>query len=392
MLLSSGATPAYAGWTPDPTTPTPAALTAATRACDWQINGNRPPVLNGKPVLTDARGRYTAQLYVTKNDVRFCISPGHHTGTESGSSPGLLWFYAAPGPDQLGLSDNGGGSARGFGTSNPNEDDFVRHAFGLAGRNVRAVSFRFAGGSVVRATVEHGWYFAWWPNMNYPASVAVTTTSGTIRSPMEPTGGQGRGCRFGGRGCVWAGVRRHPDPPRVKLVPLAQAGWSAAPRSAMPVELADARTACRRSTKLTANSWARTVIDRRPVLIEQRGRYVAELWLGAHNPAVCISDGRATSLASGFDHGLVLPSGAKISRPQYGNAPARGFPGREQIESHLFGRSATDVKTVTLVFGGGMTVQATVEHGWYFAWWPQATMPEAITAKTPVKTMTVRLG
>jgi hypothetical protein len=216
VLLSSGAAPAYAGWTPVPTTPTSSALAAATRSCNWMFNARGPAVLKGKPVLTDARGRYTAQIYVTKTDVRFCVSDGRRGGTGGGSAPGLLWFYAPPGPDQLGLSDNGGGGARGFGTRNPNVYGVVRHAFGLAGRNVRAVSFSFAGGSVVRATVQHGWYFAWWPNMNYPTSVTVTTTSGTIRSPMEPTGGQGPGCRFGARGCVWAGIRKHPLPPTRK--------------------------------------------------------------------------------------------------------------------------------------------------------------------------------
>jgi hypothetical protein len=214
VLLSSGAAPALAGWTPVPTTPAPAALAAVTKACRAVSGPLLRRAMTGKLVLTDQRGRFIAELYTAGIDSGVCISGGRRNDTSGGGDALLLGFYAAPGPDQLGMPDNGGGGTPGFGAYS-----LVRHAFGLAGRNVRAVSFRFAGGSVVHATVEHGWYFAWWPNMNYPISVRVRTTSGTIRSPMMPSGGQGRGCRFGARGCVWAGLRRHPLLPVKKTSP-----------------------------------------------------------------------------------------------------------------------------------------------------------------------------
>jgi hypothetical protein len=219
VLLSSGAAPALAGWTPVPTTPAPAALAAVTKACRWISGPLLRKAMTGKLVLTDQRGRFIAEIYRAGIDVGDCISDGRRDGTTGGGDSVLLGFYAAPGPDQLGMPDNGGGGTLGFGSSNPNAFTVVRHAYGLAGRNVRAVSFRFAGGSVVQATVERGWYFAWWPNMNYPLSVRVRTTSGTITSPMMPSAGQGRGCRFGARGCVWAGLRRHPLLPVKKTSP-----------------------------------------------------------------------------------------------------------------------------------------------------------------------------
>ena len=50
--------------------------------------------------------------------------------------------------------------------------------FGMAGSDVSAVTFDFAGGLTVDATVQNGWYFAWWPTLDDPASVQITTTSG----------------------------------------------------------------------------------------------------------------------------------------------------------------------------------------------------------------------
>jgi hypothetical protein len=217
VLLSSGAAPALAGWTPVPTTPTPAALAKVTKACRWASGPLLRRAMTGKLVLVDQRGRFIAELYTAGIYAGVCISGGRRDDTGGGGDTVVLHFYAAPGPDQLGMPDNGGGGTLGFDSSNPHQYGLVRHAFGLAGKNVRAVSFRFAGGSVVKATVEHGWYFAWWPNMNYPTSVRVRTTSGTIRSPMMPTGGQGRGCRFGARRCVWSGFRPHAAPPVTAL-------------------------------------------------------------------------------------------------------------------------------------------------------------------------------
>ena len=75
----------------------------------------------------------------------------------------------------------------------------------------RALSF--ANGRSVTATVQNGWYFAWWPWTSYPDSVQVSTSAGTSTSPMTTTG---RGiverkaspaCRAGTTGCVFTTTR-----------------------------------------------------------------------------------------------------------------------------------------------------------------------------------------
>lgn len=246
VLLASSSTPAaYAGWTPSPTKPTPSELAAATASCNWLHSRRGAHVLKGTPVLTDQRGRYTAAIYVVGKKLYDCLSDGSHSATQSGENDFLLGLYAQPGPDQLGMPDDSGGSLKGFlggktaeslpplwraMLNNPSlkkdpawrarlaaafhaelASGVERHAFGRAGSDVTAVSFMFADGTTVNATLEDGWYFAWWPSLNYPREVHVRTSSGVaLTSPMMPTGGQGTGCRFGAKGCVWAGIRPQP--------------------------------------------------------------------------------------------------------------------------------------------------------------------------------------
>ena len=241
LLLTSGATPAYAGWSPAPTAVvTPTALAAATASCNRSHASGAGPLLSGTPALTDARGRYTAAIYVVGSKVYECLSDGHSDGsTTLGMSAMLLNFYARPSADELGLPANfsstvaspmgGTGdeqlppalrrAVRIHGSASVARrarmmaslrqqlaSDVERSAFGLAGSDVRAVAFEFADGLTVDATVENGWYFAWWPSSAYPSSVSVTTTtSGSLTSPMMPSAEQGTGCQPGNAGCVWAG-------------------------------------------------------------------------------------------------------------------------------------------------------------------------------------------
>jgi hypothetical protein len=73
---------------------------------------------------------------------------------------------------------------------------------GLAGSKIAAVTFVFANGETVDATIQNGWYFVWWPNIDHPASVQITSTSGsTISSQMN--------CKPGASSCVFAPVNFH---------------------------------------------------------------------------------------------------------------------------------------------------------------------------------------
>ena len=193
LMLSSGASVAE-GWTAVPSAPSPAAVAAATAACNWVNDRNGPPILSGTPVLTDGRGSYTAAIYVNGRVAHICISNGEHEGTGIAMNDRILSVEAAPGPDQLGNPSGGGSHAPGFPGSSGQESD----AQGLAGKDVSAVTFEFADKSAVEATVQNGWYFAWWPGASWPTSVRVTTSTGTLTSPMA--------CTPEMTGCVFAGL------------------------------------------------------------------------------------------------------------------------------------------------------------------------------------------
>jgi hypothetical protein len=205
LALSSGASVAE-GWTAVPSAPSTAAVAAATAACNWVHDLNGPPILTGTPVLTDGRGSYTAAIYVNGHVAHICISNGQHTATSLAMTDMPLFFDAAPGPDQLGDPDGfGGGGALGFpGSGSSTASSGAEDVSGLAGSEVSAVTFAFADGSSVDATVQNGWYFAWWPGDSWPTSVQVTTSSGTLTSPMAVSA-----CLSEGNGCVFAGRNPH---------------------------------------------------------------------------------------------------------------------------------------------------------------------------------------
>lgn len=205
VLLSSAAPEAFAGWTAVPTKPTAAALNTATALCNaLNPTGGR---LTGKPVLTEARDRYVAAIYMNKATASYqaCVSNGVWGGDGTGVMGGPLNANAAPGADQLGIPADGAMSGVGFpglgagfrgripawwsaltGRQRRANSDIEQNLVGRAGRNVRSVTLVFDRGAAVNATVENGWYFAWWPGAALPDTVKVTTSSGTTSSSPMP--------------------------------------------------------------------------------------------------------------------------------------------------------------------------------------------------------------
>jgi len=207
MVLSSGTAAALAATGATSTAPTPAALAAATKACN---QGMRSRVFTGKPVITAGLGSYTAEVYVAGRHARFCLYGTYALGYMDEAETDLPFFRRKPGPDQLTVVERPStDSAPGFPGSRPGREGSEQHIFGLVGKDVSAVAFKFAGGGTVDATVRNGWYFAWWP-ADRPSpmgtlgigstSVRVTTGTGTMTSPIFGEGA----CHPGTRGCVWA--------------------------------------------------------------------------------------------------------------------------------------------------------------------------------------------
>lgn len=161
------------------------------------------PVLTaGQAVVSEARGRYMAVVYhPTGSLVLACITNGSGgTATESSFGQGEI---PKPGADEITDLGGGAGAAPGFAGASTNQP-LSQHrdessalgerlqrvvsrgvesdVFGMAGSDVSAVTFDFTDGLTVDATIQNGWYFAWWPTLGHPASVQITTTSGQTQT------------------------------------------------------------------------------------------------------------------------------------------------------------------------------------------------------------------
>jgi hypothetical protein len=154
ILLGSSATPAFAGWNASPTTPSPGQLAAAEQDCGAG---------SGTPVLTDTRGPYTASIYA---DGSTCLQGNGSTISSSGGGDGQSGIPA-------GTVELGGAG----------ESDSDGHALtmveGRIGADVTDVTITRSDGDSVQATVNNGWYLAWWPGTERPATAQVTSGSTT---------------------------------------------------------------------------------------------------------------------------------------------------------------------------------------------------------------------
>lgn len=187
VLAGAGAPPAFAAWTPAPTTPAPGQVAAAEGSCAARPANPPPgaPALPGNVTLTDTRGPFTLVLFGTNTasqGVLMCMSgpDGTQFSIAGGSQPAL------PGPGQITLGHLQAQSANG---------QPYTVAEGSAGSGVSAATVALSDGSQVVATVGNGLFLAWWPGSATVTSATLTTASGTttqaINSPPVDTGGVG---------------------------------------------------------------------------------------------------------------------------------------------------------------------------------------------------------
>jgi hypothetical protein len=179
VTLGSSAAPAFAGWSPTPTSPAAGQLAAAGQACSANL---------GTPVLTDTRGPYTASIYAGATSSHTCLQGGSLSiaSSNSGRNPAEV----PAGQVQL----NGSGMKNSSGQALTLVD-------GRIGAGVTAVTIHRGDGSSVQATVSGSWYLAWWPG-TVPATTAdVTTSTGTVTEhfPSTPHGPASAGCPAGSR-------------------------------------------------------------------------------------------------------------------------------------------------------------------------------------------------
>jgi hypothetical protein len=196
-LLGPWSTPAFAGWTSQPTTPPSNQLSSAETACA-QLATNLANVPGGttsaplQPIaLSDARGPYTLIVYGTSQS-SLCVSGAdltslHETGgtvSVSGSAQSNGAPRSASSNSSTVQSSNSNVPAPGSAvanliySSNQNGQTFTV-AEGSAGSNVSGATLMLSDGSSVVATVGNGLFAAWWPGQATVTSIQATSATGT---------------------------------------------------------------------------------------------------------------------------------------------------------------------------------------------------------------------
>jgi hypothetical protein len=177
VTLGSSAAPAFAGWSPTPTSPLAGQLAAAEQACRANL---------GTPVLTDTRGPYTASIYADAASSHLCLEGGSLSIASSNSGSSQVDVPAG----QVELAGSGMKNSSG---------QALTLVDGRIGAGVTSVGIHRGDGSSVQATVSGGWYLAWWPGTVQATTADVTTSTGTVTEHFPSTPRGPAGCPAGSR-------------------------------------------------------------------------------------------------------------------------------------------------------------------------------------------------
>ncbi len=181
LSLSSGAAPAFAGWE---ATPTATAAGQLPQSCGQGL---------GNPAITDSRGPYTAAIYADASTEAVCLSGNGVSMDSRSTSSGVT--SDTPGSVAAGqIQFNGGGTRDSAGNA-------LTLADGRTGAGVSGVTIELSNGDSVQATVDNGWYLAWWPGTATATKAQITTASGSDTvadpAPTAPPCPTGAHCSFG---------------------------------------------------------------------------------------------------------------------------------------------------------------------------------------------------
>jgi hypothetical protein len=187
ISLSAGASNAFAGWSPTPTAPSPSQLAQARADCADHAT------VAGLPLqLTDTRGPFTFSVYADSTSSATCISGPSFTAVSGSTSSAPVVVPAGTVQLSTEHQTNGDGRAYSF-------------AEGHTGSGVTGVALVLENGTDVQATLQNGWFVAWWPDAETVQNAHVTTPAGVKTQPFDehagppvPPSGQGHsGSSFG---------------------------------------------------------------------------------------------------------------------------------------------------------------------------------------------------
>jgi hypothetical protein len=198
-ILGPWASPAFAGWSAQPTTPSSDQLSTAEAECaalagnlagqpGATISATLPPVS-----LSDARGPYTLILFGTSNPAMCVVGANVASLSQNGESIGMSSAAgSADGNTVVHQSSTQNVStppssatppapgAVTVDTDNTTVDNgqYFSVIEGQVGSRVSGATLLLSDGTTVVTTVSNGLFAAWWPGEATLSSIQVTTTAG----------------------------------------------------------------------------------------------------------------------------------------------------------------------------------------------------------------------
>jgi hypothetical protein len=210
--LSSGAAPAFAGWTAKPTKPVTGETANALGECTSRLassaGGSGVPTDGWQPVLTDTRGPFTSFVLQSGSATATCLTGPSFTTTQANNEqPGGAQQHimsagstSAGGPPAVSVMGLGGPSSgpisqatqSQFTTSGGQPYTFVQ---GQVEADSTSVTLTLSDATNVQATAADGTFIAWWPGNADATTAQIVTPSGEttqqlnftpVNSPQQP--------------------------------------------------------------------------------------------------------------------------------------------------------------------------------------------------------------
>ncbi|GIG29791.1 hypothetical protein Cma02nite_23910 [Cellulomonas marina] len=172
LLTAPPDEPAFATWTAIPAAPDPATAARATASCASSVPADVQPA----PVLVEQRGAVVLSVLADGAWASACVWSDHET-SEGSIAAYTRTMPAAPTADGVAV-------VSWVGTWSP-EDGPWTAVYGLAGSDVAQVVVDREAGGPVRATVQDGWFAAWWPTDSPAATVTPFDERGVPGAPVE---------------------------------------------------------------------------------------------------------------------------------------------------------------------------------------------------------------
>jgi len=199
-VVLTSATPAFAGWAPAPTSAASAQTSGAATTCEAQL-GSLPggtPAADWSQAATDVRGPYTLFVYEDGSALATCLAGPSLTSTSESLGKGRFTevggAVGAPGAHATGtyggsvgmLSGQGSGDIERYSVQHLDTSSQGPYTVidGELASDVSSLTLVRSDGVDVQASVNDGWFLAWWPGSADATSAEITTSSGTTSQPL----------------------------------------------------------------------------------------------------------------------------------------------------------------------------------------------------------------